>query len=143
MKPCRWSDILHLHTLSVVLGLVPESTKALVPSIIPLLELVVGGGPWSAENNRPVLEHTSLSKCAEAFLLDELVGIDVFSCCFAARHKENMITHEGSWVKKGNKAVDNHREGNAEFVDCLTKGNVRTVHVNEDMAEGGAKQVKR
>lgn len=97
MKPCRWSDVLHLHTLDVDL-LIPESTEALITTNVSLLELVVGGRPRPTKDDDPVLEHATLSKGSEPLCLDELVGVDILPRGFASRHEEDVVAHEGSRV---------------------------------------------
>jgi len=99
------------------------------------LELIVGGLSWTAKNNNKVFENACLGESPETLLLGEFVRVHVLSCCFASCHEENMIAHQSSRIKKGNKSKENQGKWNSEMVDGLSERNTLAVFVKKNLCK--------
>ena len=144
-------DVLHLHALlgvHVLLLLlladvmVLGGSESLVARDVLLLKTIIRRRPWSTENHEPVLEPVTLSEGAIPVLLQELVRVEVLACCLAPRHEEQVVSHQCSRIERGAKAIYDHSEGLAEFVDGRTESDALLASVNEDLSKASASQVK-
>ena len=113
-------DVLHLdaflrvHIAPVRVVTPPVGREPLVALDILLLKLIVRRRPRPAQHDEPVLEPVRLRERSVPVLLEELARVEVLARRLAPGHEEDVVSHQGGRVEKGDEPIDDHREGHAE-----------------------------
>lgn len=71
------------------------------------------------------------------------MGVEVLSGSLTPRHKKDVIPGQSRGIEKGNKAVYDHGKCYPEVTDGRTEGYVLPVHVDDDLCQRDAEEIRR
>lgn len=116
--------------------------KPLISIFILAFESHVCWWSWPQEHYRPIFEYIAMGERTVTIFLEKLVGVEVFSCRFAPGNKEKVISHQSRRICRAKNTVDHHGEWYTEMAYRRPKGNVLSIHINQDLCETGSSKVE-
>ena len=102
--------------------MIPARAKPLVALFVGALEVQVGGRSWALQHGQPVLQDRALGERPVSILLEELVGVEVFSRRFAPADQEQMVDAQAERVRPTQDSVDAQSERHTPVIDGFAKG---------------------
>lgn len=72
----------------------------------------------------------------------EFMRVEVFTRRIAARHKEEMVSHQRSWIGNGKDRVDDHRERDAPMIYTFRKTDMALICIHNNLRQTRSKYIK-
>lgn len=139
------THILHLESQLLILARLARvstfpNTQALIALLVPRFQGKICWRARLAKNHDKILPPCTLRKGPVTIFLGELVRVEVLARVFASYHEEDVVEHEGSWVRRGQRAVHHHGEWSATIGNGITKGDIVGLAIYENLRQAGANE---